>query len=174
MHNLLLASLVHWLNSDFYLLKILYREFFYYKLPLWEFKWIFISDHGELLGQISFLLKEPVSEWGLFNPLVVVRTTHIAQEFKPKWNSELIWINISGEKAGVAGHFPGVCCHQPNCDMVLVPKLICVFFFVGVFILCLFLIWCIRKPWERRFRTQWQGPVGRGHVTCSLLKVEAW
>lgn len=83
-HNLLLASLVHWLNSDFYLLKILCREFFFlnYKLPLWEFKWIFISDHGELLGQISFLLKESMSEWGLLNPLVVVRTTHIAQEFK--------------------------------------------------------------------------------------------
>lgn len=58
------------------------QRIFYYKLPSWEFKWIFISDQGELLGQISFLFKEIVSEWGLLKPLVVVRTTRIAQEFK--------------------------------------------------------------------------------------------
>lgn len=54
------------------------QRIFNYKLPSWEFEWIFISVHGELIGQNSFRLMEIISEWGLLKPLVVVRTTHIA------------------------------------------------------------------------------------------------
>ena len=39
-----------------------------------------MSDHGELLGQSSFLLEEIISEWDLLKPLVVVRTTPMAWE----------------------------------------------------------------------------------------------
>lgn len=88
MHNLLLPSLVYWWNSDFYLLKMLCRDYFTVN-SCHENSNEFSSV---TMVNVYFLLKEMIGEWGLLKPLVVVRTTHMAQEFEnPKWNNELIW-----------------------------------------------------------------------------------
>lgn len=129
MHNLLLASLVYWLNSDFYLLKMLCREYFTvnsYHENSNEFSSVTMVN-------FSFLLKEIISEWVLLKPLVVVRTTHTVEEFEnPKWNNELIWTECP--------LWGGRCSWTPSRWLLLLTKLwyvfgteanLCFCFFVG-------------------------------------------